>query len=174
MCVVRDGAELPAPIAHIAPDPFEAAYDPAALARRLRARRTGVKRALLDQSLISGVGNIYADEALWRAGLHWARATATLTRAEAARTLAAVRAVLQDALRAGGTSFDSLYVNVNGESGYFSRSLCVYGQAGRPCPRCGSPVVRDAFMNRSAYSCPQCQPRPRSQRYHSDLRHRST
>jgi formamidopyrimidine-DNA glycosylase len=168
------GAVLPPLIAHIAPDPLEAAFDEAALIARLRQRRTGLKRALLDQSLVSGIGNIYADEALWRARLHWARATNTLTRAEAARALDAVREVLQAALQSGGTSFDSLYVNVNGESGYFGRSLCVYGRAGEPCPRCGTPIVRDPFMNRSAYSCPHCQPRPRSTRYHDDLRHRST
>jgi formamidopyrimidine-DNA glycosylase len=161
MCVVRDGAELPAPIAHIAPDPFEPAFDPAALARRLRSRRTGVKRALLDQSMISGVGNIYADEALWRAGLHWARPTETLKGHEVSRLLAAVREVLGEALEAGGTSFDSLYVDVNGESGYFERSLAVYGREGLPCHKCGTPVRRDPFMNRSAYSCPRCQPRPR-------------
>jgi formamidopyrimidine-DNA glycosylase len=165
MCVVRDGAELPAPIAHIAPDPFEAAFDPAALARRLRARRTGVKRALLDQSLVSGVGNIYADEALWRARLHWARPTETLNGPEVSRLLAAVREVLGEALAAGGTSFDDMYVNVNGESGYFERSLAVYGREGFGCPRCGTPVRRDSFMNRSAYSCPGCQPRPRRARF---------
>jgi formamidopyrimidine-DNA glycosylase len=168
------GAQLPSLIAHIAPDPFEPAFDDELFVTRLRARRTGLKRALLDQSLISGVGNIYADEALWRAQLHWARVTETLSRAEAVRVLAAVREVLADALRAGGTSFDTLYVNVNGESGYFSRSLCVYGQEGEPCPRCGTPVRRDPFMNRSAYSCPRCQPRPRSRRYHGDLHDRST
>ena len=162
MCVVRDGAELPEPIAHIAPDPFEAAFDPAGLARRLRTRRTGVKRALLDQSLISGVGNIYADEALWRARLHWARPTETLNGPEVSRLLAAVREVLGEALMAGGTSFDDLYVNVNGESGYFERSLAVYGREGFPCLRCGTPVRRDSFMNRSAYYCPSCQPRPRA------------
>jgi formamidopyrimidine-DNA glycosylase len=161
MCVVPDGAELPAPIAHIAPDPFEPAFDPGALAQRLRKRRTGVKRALLDQSLISGVGNIYADEALWRAGLHWARPTETLNGPQVSRLLAAVREVLGEALHAGGTSFDRLYVNVNGESGYFDRSLAVYGREGLPCPRCGTPIRRDPFMNRSAYSCPHCQPRPR-------------
>ena len=164
MCMVRDGAELPAPIAHIAPDPFEPAYDPAALSRRLRGRHTGVKRALLDQSLISGVGNIYADEALWRARLHWARPTETLNGPEVSRLLAAVREVLGEALVAGGTSFDDLYVNVNGESGYFERSLAVYGREGFPCPRCGTPVQRDSFMNRSAYTCPRCQPRPRRAR----------
>ena len=165
MWVVRDGAELPAPIAHIAPDPFEAAFDPAALTRRLRSRHTGVKRALLDQSLISGVGNIYADEALWRARLHWARPTETLNGPEVSRLLTAVREVLGEALLAGGTSFDDLYVDVNGESGYFERSLAVYGREGLPCLRCGMPVRRDPFMNRSAYSCPHCQPRPRRGRF---------
>jgi formamidopyrimidine-DNA glycosylase len=164
MCLAPDGAELPGPIAHIAPDPFEPGFDPAALARRLRARHTGLKRALLDQSLVSGIGNIYADEALWRAGLHWARPTETLNRTEVARVIAAVREVLGEALAAGGTTFDSLYVNVNGESGYFDRSLAVYGREGEPCRRCGTPVRRDPFMNRSAYSCPHCQPRPRRAR----------
>ncbi|MFY9998433.1 MAG: bifunctional DNA-formamidopyrimidine glycosylase/DNA-(apurinic or apyrimidinic site) lyase [Trebonia sp.] len=153
--------ELPAPIAHIAPDPMEAAFDDGDFAARLTRRHTGVKRALLDQSLISGVGNIYADEALWRARLHWARPTETLKRGEVARLLGAVREVLSEALRAGGTSFDTLYVNVNGESGYFDRSLQAYGREGEPCSRCGTPIRRDAFMNRSSYSCPHCQPRPR-------------
>ena len=153
--------ELPAPIAHIAPDPMEAAFEDGDFAARLTRRHTGVKRALLDQSLISGVGNIYADEALWRARLHWARPTETLKRGEVSRLLEAVREVLAEALRAGGTSFDTLYVNVNGESGYFDRSLQAYGREGEPCSRCGTPIRRDAFMNRSSYSCPHCQPRPR-------------
>jgi formamidopyrimidine-DNA glycosylase len=156
-----DERELPAPIAHIAPDPLEAAFDPDDFAARLTRRHTGVKRALLDQSLISGVGNIYADEALWRARLHWARPTETLKRGEVSRLLEAVREVLSEALTAGGTSFDALYVNVNGESGYFDRSLQAYGREGEPCSRCGTPIRRDAFMNRSSYSCPHCQPRPR-------------
>jgi formamidopyrimidine-DNA glycosylase len=162
LVLAEGGAELPALIAHIAPDPMEPAFDEAVFIRRLRGRHTGIKRALLDQSLVSGVGNIYADEALWRARLHWARSTATLTRAEAARVIEAVRGVLGEALDAGGTSFDSMYVNVNGESGYFGRSLAVYGRAGQPCGRCGTPVRRDPFMNRSSYSCPRCQPRPRA------------
>ena len=153
---------VPAPIAHIAPDPVEPAFDPGAFAARLTRRRTGVKRALLDQSLISGVGNIYADEALWRARMHWARPTETLNRGEVSRLLDAVRDVLTEALKAGGTSFDALYVNVNGESGYFDRSLQVYGREGEPCSRCATPIRRDSFMNRSAYSCPRCQPRPRN------------
>ncbi len=159
------GAELPSVIAHIAPDPLEAAFDEARFAARLRARRTGIKRALLDQSLISGVGNIYADESLWRARLHWARGTDGLRKAEVARLIAAIREVFAEAIAAGGTSFDSLYVHVNGESGYFERSLAVYGRSGRPCPRCGTPVIREKFMNRSSYSCPVCQRRPRRGRW---------
>jgi formamidopyrimidine-DNA glycosylase len=123
-----------------------------------------VKRALLDQTLISGVGNIYADEALWRAKLHWARPTETMSRPAARALLGHVRDVLGEALRAGGTSFDALYVNVNGESGYFDRSLNAYGRDGEPCRRCGTPMRREPFMNRSSYRCPRCQPRPRHPR----------
>ena len=159
------GAQLPLVLAHIAPDPLEPAFDDERFAARLRARKTGVKRALLDQRLISGVGNIYADESLWRAGLHWARATDMLRRGDVTRLLAGVRAVFAEAISAGGTSFDSLYVQVNGQSGYFDRSLAVYGQEGEPCPRCGTPVRRDKFMNRSSFSCPKCQPRPRRGRW---------
>ena len=159
VCPLND---VPAPIAHIAPDPLEAAFDAAIFTARLTRRRTGVKRALLDQSLVSGIGNIYADEALWRARLHWARPTEALRPGEVSRLLDAVHEVLTEALKVGGTSFDALYVNVNGESGYFDRSLNAYGQEGKPCGRCATPIRRDAFMNRSAYSCPRCQPRPRS------------
>ena len=153
---------LPAPVAHIARDPLDPAFDDTAFVQRLRRRSTGVKRALLDQTLVSGVGNIYADEALWRAGLHYARRTASLTRPQVTALLGALREVMTAALAAGGTSFDALYVNVNGASGYFDRSLAVYGQGGRPCPRCATPVRRDAFMNRSSFTCPRCQPVPRS------------
>jgi formamidopyrimidine-DNA glycosylase len=156
---------VPEPIAHIAPDPLEDAFDDQAFYRELRHRHTGIKRALLNQSLISGVGNIYADEALWRARLHWARPTETLTRVEVERLLAGVREVMAAALKSGGTSFDHLYVNVNGESGYFDRLLSVYGRRDEPCDRCGTPIRRDAFMNRSSYTCPSCQPRPRRARY---------
>jgi len=159
------GAVLPPALAHIAPDPLEDAFDDERFAARLRLRKTGIKRALLDQSLISGVGNIYADEALWRARLHWARATDGLRRPDVTRLLAEVRAVLAAAIAAGGTSFDSLYVQVNGQSGYFDRSLAVYGREGEPCPRCGTPVRRDKFMNRSSFSCPRCQLRPRRGRW---------
>ena len=158
-------AVLPQEVAHIARDPLDPYLDVAALTARLRSRRTGVKRALLDQGLVSGVGNIYADEALWRARLHFARPTETLTRPSVARLVDAVRQVMLEALDAGGTSFDALYIDVNGDSGYFSRALAVYGQAGRPCPRCGALVRRDPFMNRSSFTCPGCQPRPRRGRW---------
>ena len=148
-------------IAHIAPDPMEPGFDEAAVIGRLRSRRTGIKTALLDQSLVSGIGNIYADEALWRARLHWATPA---DRAQPGRRgPAAGRRARGPGRGAAGRrhSFDSLYVNVNGESGYFGRSLAVYGREGEPCPRCGTPIRREPFMNRSAYSCPACQPRTR-------------
>jgi len=159
------GPWLPPQVAHIARDPLDPTLDERALVARWRLRRTGVKRALLDQTLISGVGNIYSDEALWRVKLHFARPTEAMTGPAVRRLLEAVREVMGDALRQGGTSFDALYVNVNGESGYFERSLAVYGQESRPCPRCGTPVRRDAFMNRSSFTCPHCQPRPRAGRW---------
>jgi formamidopyrimidine-DNA glycosylase len=162
---VDGGAALPASVAHIARDPLDPSFDDEAFRATLGRRRTGIKRALLDQTLVSGVGNIYADEGLWRARLHYARPTDTLRRAEVSRLLAAVRTVLSEALAAGGTSFDSLYVDVNGDSGYFDRALAVYGRRGQPCRRCGTPIRRDAFMNRSAYTCPTCQPRPRRTRW---------
>ena len=165
LCFSPGGAELPAAIAHIAPDPLELAFDDELFAAKVRRRRTGIKRALLDQALISGVGNIYADEALWRASLHWARGTDALRRADVMRLLGAVRAVFAEAIHAGGTSFDSLYVQVNGQSGYFDRSLAVYGRAGEPCPRCGAPVLREKFMNRSSFRCSRCQPKPRHGRW---------
>ncbi|WP_369199878.1 bifunctional DNA-formamidopyrimidine glycosylase/DNA-(apurinic or apyrimidinic site) lyase [Streptomyces sp. PU-14G] len=157
---------LPDVIAHIARDPLDPAFDQDALHAALRRRRTTIKRALLDQSLISGVGNIYADEALWRARLHYDRPTATLTRAQTTELVGHVRDVMTAALAAGGTSFDSLYVNVNGQSGYFERSLDAYGRQDEPCRRCGTPMRRSAWMNRSSYFCPRCQraPRPRPAR----------
>jgi formamidopyrimidine-DNA glycosylase len=159
-----DGESIPQRLAHIAIDPLDDAFDVDAFTVALRRRRTEVKRALLDQTLIGGVGNIYADEALWRARLHGTRPTDKLTRAQVTDLLDGVRDVLGEALAQGGTSFDSLYVDVNGQSGYFSRFLAVYGRLDRPCPRCGTPIRRESFMNRSSYSCPQCQPRPRARR----------
>jgi formamidopyrimidine-DNA glycosylase len=161
--LVDDGAggAVPATVAHIARDPLDPAFDDGAWVRLLRTRRTGIKRALLDQTLASGIGNIYADEALWRTRLHWATPTDGIAPARARELLGHARDVMAAALEEGGTSFDALYVNVNGESGYFDRSLAAYGQADRPCPRCGRPIVREAFMNRSSYRCPRCQRTPR-------------
>ncbi len=156
---------LPLPVAHIARDVLDPDLDVELLVARVRKRRTGVKRALLDQTLISGVGNIYADEGLWRAKLHYARPTELLTRPAIVRLLGHEQDVMNAALAAGGTSFDSLYVDVNGQSGYFERSLDVYGRAGEPCRRCGTPIRRDAFMNRSSFYCPKDQPRPRNGRF---------
>jgi formamidopyrimidine-DNA glycosylase len=153
---------VPALIAHIARDPLDPRCHDVGFNRALRRRDSAVKRALLDQSLISGVGNIYADEALWRARLHGLRLCRALSRRKVAELLEHVRAVLAEALVEGGTSFDALYVRVNGESGYFGRSLAVYGREGEPCPRCGTTIRREPFMNRSSYSCPRCQRAPRA------------
>ncbi len=152
---------MPAQVAHIARDPIDPLFDDELFIARLRARQTEVKRALLDQGLVSGIGNIYATRHSggpscpaggsprpWRP-----RPSAGCSRpSERSSAMPWV---------AGGTSFDSLYVNVNGESGYFSRSLAVYGREGRPCERCGRAIRRSAFMNRSSFSCPHCQPAPR-------------
>lgn len=168
-------AESPLPLiaaeaAHIARDPLDPSFSFDLFYQRLRKRKTGLKRALLDQGLVSGIGNIYADEALWRARLHYARPTDTLRRTEARRVMDSARDVMLDALAAGGTSFDSLYVNVNGASGYFDRSLNAYGRQGQACKRCAaagiqSIIRRDQFMNRSSHTCPVCQPRPRNGRW---------
>ena len=152
---------LPDVIAHIARDPLDPLFDDEEFHGALRRKRTTVKRALLDQSLISGVGNIYADEALWRARIHYERPTANFTRPVTTELLGHIRDVMNAALAVGGTSFDSLYVNVNGESGYFDRSLDAYGREGEPCRRCGTPIRRRPWMNRSSYFCPRCQRVPR-------------
>jgi formamidopyrimidine-DNA glycosylase len=159
-----EGADLPPEIAHIARDPMDLMFDEDAFVARVRRRRSGIKRILLDQTVVSGVGNIYADEALWRARLHGDRLGTRLRTADVRRVLDAVRQVMAEALLEGGTSFDALYVNVNGQSGYFDRSLHAYGQEGRPCDRCGTAIRRVTFMNRSSFFCPRCQPRPRVSR----------
>lgn len=155
------GGAVPSSVAHIARDPLDPRFDDTAFSRALRRRDSGIKRSLLDQSLISGVGNIYADEALWRSRLHYDRPARLLAPADVRSLLGHVRDVMSEALAQGGTSFDSLYVNVNGESGWFDRSLDAYGREGEPCSRCGTPLVREPFMNRSSYRCPRCQRRPR-------------
>ena len=158
---------VPEAVKHIARDPLDEFFDPAAVRRKFLRTSSGIKKVLLDQSVISGVGNIYADEALWRARLHYAKPARTLSAAQTRDLLAAVTDVLRESLAAGGTSFDALYVNVLGESGYFERSLNAYGRAGEPCHRCveagrTSLIVREPFQNRSSYRCPHCQRAPRS------------
>ncbi|MFL6024995.1 MAG: bifunctional DNA-formamidopyrimidine glycosylase/DNA-(apurinic or apyrimidinic site) lyase [Marmoricola sp.] len=155
------GAELPEELAHISRDPLDEEFDDAGFVRRVRRSASGIKRILLNQTVISGVGNIYADEALWLARVHGDRRGDRLRVRDVENVLDGARTVMTAALRQGGTSFDALYVNVNGESGYFDRSLEVYGQEGEPCSRCGTPVRRASFMNRSSYFCPRCQPVPR-------------
>ncbi len=157
----RPEQRIPSRVAHIARDPLDPAFDDAGFVAALRRRSTGVKRALLDQTLVSGIGNIYADEALWAARIHYDQPTSALSAARARTLLAEVRLVLGKALAEGGTSFDAQYVNVNGASGYFSHSLNAYGQQGRPCPRCGRPIVRETFMNRGSHFCAHCQKAPR-------------
>ena len=158
---------VPEAVKHIARDPLDEFFDPAAVRRKFLRTSSGIKKVLLDQSVISGVGNIYADEALWRARLHYAKPARTLSAAQTRDLLEAVTQVLRESLAAGGTSFDALYVNVLGESGYFERSLNAYGRAGEPCHRCAeagrtSLIVREPFQNRSSYRCPHCQRAPRS------------
>lgn len=161
LSLAEGGADLPAELAHIARDPLDEAFDDADFVRRVRRSASGIKRILLNQTVISGVGNIYADEALWLAGLHGDRRGDRLRAADVGRVLAGAREVMLAALDQGGTSFDALYVNVNGESGYFDRSLEVYGQEGEPCSRCGTAIRRVSFMNRSSFFCARCQPPPR-------------
>ncbi|MFW7396989.1 bifunctional DNA-formamidopyrimidine glycosylase/DNA-(apurinic or apyrimidinic site) lyase [Rothia mucilaginosa] len=158
---------VPEAVKHIARDPLDEFFDPAAVRRKFLRTSSGIKKVLLDQSVISGVGNIYADEALWRARLHYAKPARTLSAAQTRELLEAVTQVLRESLAAGGTSFDALYVNVLGESGYFERSLNAYGRAGEPCHRCAEAgrttlMVREPFQNRSSYRCPHCQRAPRS------------
>ncbi|WP_039799572.1 bifunctional DNA-formamidopyrimidine glycosylase/DNA-(apurinic or apyrimidinic site) lyase [Nocardia araoensis] len=156
-----DGTLVPEPVAHIARDPLDPRFDVESVVAVIRGKQSEIKRVLLDQGVVSGIGNIYADEALWRAEIHGGRPASGLSRPAVRRLLAEVGAVMGEALAAGGTSFDALYVNVNGQSGYFERSLAVYGREHEPCRRCGAPIIRERFMNRSSYSCPRCQPKPR-------------
>jgi formamidopyrimidine-DNA glycosylase len=163
--VTVDGSVVPAPVAHLARDPLDPRFDIDAAVSVLRRKHSEIKRQLLDQTVVSGIGNIYADEALWRAKVNGARVADTLTRRQLTSVLGAAAEVMRDALAQGGTSFDSLYVNVNGQSGYFDRSLNVYGREGEHCRRCGAVIRREKFMNRSSYYCPRCQPRPRMLRH---------
>jgi formamidopyrimidine-DNA glycosylase len=153
----RPGELVPSQVAHIARDPMDEHFDDNAFLARLARKNTTIKRAMLDQGLISGIGNIYADESLWGARVHYDQPTASLSRSRAKSLLAEVRAVLAQALAEGGTSFDTQYLNVNGQSGYFAHSLKAYGQQGKPCARCGRLIVRETFMNRGSHFCAHCQ-----------------
>jgi formamidopyrimidine-DNA glycosylase len=159
--VTVDDSAVPVPVAHLARDPLDPRFDRDAVVKVLRGKHSEIKRQLLDQTVVSGIGNIYADEALWRAKINGVRLASSLTKPRLARLLDAAAEVMREALGQGGTSFDSLYVNVNGQSGYFDRSLDAYGREGRNCHRCGAVIRREKFMNRSSFYCPKCQPRPR-------------
>jgi formamidopyrimidine-DNA glycosylase len=162
--VTVDGTDVPVPVAHIARDPLDPKFNRDGVVTVLRRKHSEIKRQLLDQTVVSGIGNIYADEALWRVKINGNRLASSLTRKQLGELLDAAAEVMTDALGQGGTSFDSLYVNVNGESGYFERSLDAYGREGEPCRRCGAVMRREKFMNRSSFYCPKCQPRPRVRR----------
>lgn len=152
-----DLAMLPSQVAHISRDPLDQAFDDDAFVRALTKRNTSIKRALLDQTLVSGIGNIYADEALWRVRVHPETSAQLLTQRKTHELLESVREVFAQALAEGGTSFDAQYVNVNGQAGYFAHSLNAYGRTGQPCPRCATAIKRVQFMNRSSHYCPRCQ-----------------
>ncbi|MGA7147146.1 MAG: bifunctional DNA-formamidopyrimidine glycosylase/DNA-(apurinic or apyrimidinic site) lyase, partial [Microbacterium sp.] len=150
-------ASVPRQVSHIARDPLDPAFSDTTLRQALARKNSAIKRVLLDQTVLSGVGNIYADEALWAARIHPETPAGSLSTRKASRLLAEVRHVLEKALAEGGTSFDAQYVNVNGQAGYFAHSLNAYGRTGQPCPRCGRPIVRVSFTNRSSHFCPHCQ-----------------
>lgn len=155
------GRFVPASTTHIAADPLEPAFDFEAVVDRLTAKNTALKSALLDQSLVSGIGNIYADEALFRAGVHPLANPSRTRRSRLASVMESAILVMHDALQVGGTSFDSLYVNVNGESGYFDRALLAYGRGGQECVRCSTEIVRITVGGRGTHFCPNCQKSPR-------------
>lgn len=158
--LVLDGASLiPSQVSHIARDPLDTLFDDDGFLASVARRKSAIKRVLLDQGVVSGIGNIYADESLWAARIHPETSADRLSTQAVRRLLAEVRAVLLKALAEGGTSFDAQYVNVNGQAGYFAHSLNAYGRQGKPCARCGTLVVRESFMNRGSHYCPRCQRR---------------
>ncbi|MFM7014513.1 MAG: bifunctional DNA-formamidopyrimidine glycosylase/DNA-(apurinic or apyrimidinic site) lyase [Actinomycetota bacterium] len=148
---------VPASAAHIARDPLDEEFDIEQVVHRIRAKKSGIKRVLLDQQVLSGIGNIYADESLWLAKLHYNRAADSLSKAKIRELIGLAQEVLQNAVAQGGTSFDQQYKNVNGESGYFSQELFAYGQTDLPCARCKTPIKRDSWANRGSHYCPKCQ-----------------
>jgi len=140
----------------LAPEPLTAGFDGSYLHRVTRGRRVAIKTLLLNGRLVTGVGNIYASEALYRARIRPRRMARSLTRPEAARLVRAVRAVLAQAIRAGGTTLRD-YLRADGSPGYFRQRLYVYERAGRPCRRCGTAVRALTQGQRSSYYCPGCQ-----------------
>jgi formamidopyrimidine-DNA glycosylase len=157
---VEHGEHLPTTVTHIARDPLDPNFDESFVLKKLRSRTAGIKKVLLDQGIMSGVGNIYADEALWRAKLHYDHPANAVSAAKMRELMGHVKEILAAAVEVGGTSFDEQYKNVNGQSGYFEVSLNAYGMTGRPCPRCGRAIVRENWMNRGSHFCPKCQKRP--------------
>lgn len=154
---VEFGEHIPSTVKHIARDPLDPNFNESAVISKLRTRSAGIKKVLLDQGIMSGVGNIYADEALWRSKLHYDRPANSLSSKKVHELLTHVKDILAAAVKVGGTSFDEQYKNVNGQSGYFEVSLNAYGMTGRPCPRCGVTIVRENWMNRGSHFCPKCQ-----------------
>ena len=150
---------IPNQVAHIARDPLDESFSEEAVLKLFKKKQSGIKRVLLDQGVLSGIGNIYADESLWLAKIHYDQSAASISKAKAKELLEHVRVVLANAVEAGGTSFDEQYKNINGESGYFSISLNAYGLTGLPCKRCGRAIRRDNWMNRGSHFCPYCQRR---------------
>jgi formamidopyrimidine-DNA glycosylase len=150
---------IPNQVAHIARDPLDVSFSEETVLKLFKKKQSGIKRVLLDQGVLSGIGNIYADESLWLAKIHYDQSAASISKAKAKELLEHVRMVLANAVEAGGTSFDEQYKNINGESGYFSISLNAYGLTGLPCKRCGRPIKRDNWMNRGSHFCPYCQRR---------------
>jgi formamidopyrimidine-DNA glycosylase len=159
LVAIEHDERIPSTVTHIARDPLDPNFDDVAVIKKLRSRTAGIKKVLLDQGVLSGVGNIYADEALWRAKLHYDQPANSLTLSKTKELLVHVREILAAAVLVGGTSFDEQYKNVNGQSGYFEVSLNAYGMTGRPCPRCGKAIVRENWMNRGSHFCPKCQKR---------------
>ena len=143
-------------LAALGPEPLTSAFNADYLARRARGRRVAIKQFLMDQRVVVGVGNIYASEALYRAGVHPKRAAGRVSGARLAALVEATRAVLGDAIRAGGTTLRD-YVGADGTPGYFRQRLYVYERAGRPCRRCRTPVRQVVQGQRSTYYCPRCQ-----------------
>ena len=148
---------VPTSALHIAVDPFDPAFDRDAVIAKMKSRKAAIKSVILNQEIMSGVGNIYADESLWRAKIHPEVAACDLSVKKISALVDAATEVMAEAVAVGGTSFDALYINVNGESGFFETSLAAYGQEGEPCPRCGRQIRRIAFGNRSSHFCPKCQ-----------------